>query len=120
MNVAKQALAAAVMGAASLMHAGLATAAPSAQIRIDTSATITVDHAAALMAVATLGEQLPAQLALELAKFARDLEQNENVEQAQAPPQSASIPGIPLSRAPSITVNPLGTSTTCSVPPCSI
>lgn len=84
MNVAKQALAAAVMGAASLMHAGLATAAPSAQIRIDTSASITVDHAAALMAVATLGEQLPAQLALELAKFARDLEQNENVEQAQA------------------------------------
>ena len=39
--------------------------------------------------------------------------------QAQAPPQSASIPGMPLSRAPSITVRPLATSTTCSLPPCS-
>ena len=42
------------------------------------------------------------------------------VAQAQAPPQSASMPGTLFFTAPSITVSPVFTSTTCSVPSCSI
>src|SRR5690606_40637831 len=42
------------------------------------------------------------------------------VQQAQAPPQSASIPGMPLSTATCIRDWPASISTTCSVPLCSI
>ncbi len=40
--------------------------------------------------------------------------------QAQAPPQSASMPGTLLRIAPSITDRPFFTSTVCSVPSCSM
>lgn len=55
-----------------------------AEISVEAKTTLTVDEAAALMAVNTLGEQLPAELALELAKFARDLEQTPDVQKAKA------------------------------------
>src|SRR3954467_15390960 len=43
-----------------------------------------------------------------------------HVAQAQAPPQSASIPGIKFFTAPSITDQPSGTSASCSLPLCSM
>ena len=58
--------------------------ASAAEMSVQAQTTLTVDEAAALMAVNTLGETLPAELALELAKFARDLEQNPDVEKANA------------------------------------
>ena len=45
---------------------------------------LNTDQAAALMAVNVIGEQLPVALAVELAKFARDLEDNDSIEQVQA------------------------------------
>ena len=42
------------------------------------------------------------------------------VAQAHCPPQSPSMPGMPLSTAPRMTVEPTGTSTTCSRPLCSM
>src|SRR5436305_5042918 len=43
-----------------------------------------------------------------------------HVAQAQAPPQSASMPGIRFFTAPSITDQPTGTSVSCSLPVCSM
>src|SRR5579859_4764605 len=42
------------------------------------------------------------------------------VAHAQAPPQSASMPGMRFFTAPSMTDQPSGTSTTCSLPVCSM
>lgn len=51
---------------------------------IESASILNTEQAAALIAVNVIGEQLPVTLALELAKFARDLEENDNVEQVQA------------------------------------
>src|ERR1700687_2616588 len=45
---------------------------------------------------------------------------NCQVAQAHAPPQSASMPGTMFFTAPSMTDQPCGTSTTCSLPLCSM
>lgn len=85
MKMLKQPLLRAIVAGAGLLygtvaHAEPADPAPSA----DSASILNTDQAAALVAVSVIGETLPAELALELAKFTRDLEQNPNVEQAQA------------------------------------
>jgi len=55
-----------------------------ADVAIETPSVLTVAQASALIAVNATGETLPVELALELAKFARDLEANGDVAQAQA------------------------------------
>lgn len=51
---------------------------------VEAASILTLDQAAALLAVNVTSETLPADLALELAKFMRDLEANEDVQKAQA------------------------------------
>ncbi|WP_273452892.1 hypothetical protein [Nevskia ramosa] len=53
-------------------------------VTIEAASILTTEQAAALVAVNVIGEPLPVALALELAKFTRDLEANENVQQVQA------------------------------------
>jgi hypothetical protein len=87
MKSLKHTLSASIVAAASLLY-GQTAAAQSVEaavtIDIEAASILTVDTAAALIAVGTLGEQLPAELALELAKFMRDLEANPDVQEVQA------------------------------------
>lgn len=55
-----------------------------ASLSIEAASILTLDQAAALLAVNVANETLPADLALELAKFMRDLEANGDVQKAQA------------------------------------
>lgn len=82
------------IGVPVLAGAALALGAPglaTAQVSVDTRSILMPEQAAALMAVGALGERLPAELALELAKYARDLEQNPNTAQAQATRAQLSV-----------------------------
>lgn len=53
-------------------------------VSMEAESILATDQAAALLAVSAIGESLPAALALELAKFARDLEAGDNAAQVQA------------------------------------
>jgi len=74
----------ALAGAGMLFGASANAQTVESEISIDAQSILTTTQAAALAAVNVIGEELPVELALELAKFARDLEANPNVEQAQA------------------------------------
>lgn len=87
MKSMKHTAGAAILAAASLLYGPSAAAQQTsveAAISIDAASILDVEQAAALLAVGTIGEQLPAELALELAKFMRDLEANPDVQEVQA------------------------------------